>query len=106
MMPYWKYRRLMRAVDNMANFSLFVDLVSLALFMYMATATVNKLLVKKITTLEILDPSWLTLCVCAIFFLLIASTRIYTGRELSEFEREATIKSSRKYNSRYFRGRF
>lgn len=101
-----KYKRLLEATQRFNSFNRFVDVVTVVLFAFISVAVANKVLPKKVVNSEILDCSWETIGFCALVFAVLFSaqvTKMSYRRELSAFEREATLKAARK--NRYRRHR-
>jgi hypothetical protein len=99
----WKYRRLLEATERFNNFHRFVDMVTVLLFLAIATAIGNKVLPNKILDLPYLQWSWQTITIASIIFIFLFAGQAFYERQtriLSDFQKEAAIKAARKNNFR------
>jgi hypothetical protein len=102
----WKYRRLLKASQRFNSFHRFIDMMTVLLFLAIATAVGNKFLPTKILPLELFQWSWQTIGITSAIFLFLFVGQAFYERQgpiLSEFQKEAALKSARKNN---FRDRF
>lgn len=98
-----KVQRLLKATQNYNSFNRTVDLITVALFLAVVTATANKVMPKKIFEIEGFDPSWTMIGVSALIFVVLFFTQLTAlnrRRELSKFEREAVLKAVRRNGGR------
>ena len=103
-----KYRRLLEATQKFNSFNLFIDFVALVLFIISSIAAANKLLPRPLIETEYFNLSWRTIGICSLIFLILLMTQlqqeIRRRRELTAFEKEATLKAARRH--RNFRSRY
>lgn len=93
-----KYQRLLKATERFNTFNHFVDIINIILFLFIALSAANKLLSKKLWNYEWLDPTWEVLGWCFGIFVVLFFTqlsKVSGRRELTPFEKEATLKAAR-----------
>src|SRR5437868_10556107 len=101
----WKYQRLHQASQRFNSFHRFVDMITITLFLAIAVAVANKLLPSKLVDLPYFQWSWQTVGIAGgLFLFLFAGQAFYEkqSRILSEFQKEAALKSARKNNFRNY----
>jgi hypothetical protein len=99
----WKYRRLLEASQRFNSFHRFVDMITVLLFMAVATAIGNKVLPNKILDISYMQWSWNMIGIATVIFIFLFAGQAFYERQsriLSEFQKEAAIKAARKNNFR------